>query len=121
MAELTVNLGFKEHTQPLFRILCSLHDTGIKYPGYEDILSQCVKIAGSSYHKDDLEHYISELSFHFKDDVSYVYNDIAQIVKRLVGTIRARYMQMGWLDDEGACLFRYNGVWYQYDILVWRG
>lgn len=121
MTELTVNLGFAEYTAKLHRLVFTLPDVGVKYPDYEDILSRCVYIAGSSYHEEELEQYLSELSYHFKDEVSYVYSDMAHSVKQLIAVIRCRYQQMGWLDDEGACIFRFNGVQNQYDLLVWRG
>lgn len=113
-------LGFAEYVAPMEKILFGLPHCDEKYPSYETIVAQIVKNAGSSYFEEDLEQYCREISFHFSDDLSYIVNDIVPLIVKLTRLIRLKYMQLGCMDSENSCAYRFSGFVNRYDIVVWR-
>lgn len=75
----------------------------------EDIVSTCVKIAGSSYMQSELDQYLVDISHHLSPFAYGSTAEVTQAISHLIYMLQLKFKEYGWYDSDGSCPWRFVG------------
>lgn len=111
-----LTLGLAEFVLPINAALMNMNpsitvngtQTNIPYKT-EDIVSNCVKLAGSSYMQQELDQYIVEISHHLSPFANGSTAELVTAISHLIYMLQLKFKEYGWYDSDGSCPWRFVG------------
>lgn len=120
---MVITLGLAHQVLPINAALMNMaasiaHGNEIRYRPYttEDIVSNCVKLAGSSYMQAELDAYLVELAHHLSPYANGSTAELALAISQLIYILQLKFKEYGWYDSDGSCPWRFSGFEGYMDI-----